>query len=239
MSERQSKHVHHEDSSAGGGYLRDAIYGANDGIITTFAVVAGVAGASLSRDVVLILGFANLIADGISMGMSNYLGMKSQRDFEKKQRAHEEMEIELFPLEEREEVRAMYRAKGFFGAELERAVDIITADRKRWVDEMMIGEHGVVTGSEETPWTHGVVTFAAFIAAGALPLAPFVLLGSIGHDFWLSIASTSATLFVVGSLRTLFTKQGWLKSGLEMLIIGLIAAGASYGIGAFISSLVR
>ncbi|MDO8558309.1 MAG: VIT1/CCC1 transporter family protein [bacterium] len=231
--------MRHENSSTSGGYLRDAIYGVNDGIITTFAIVAGVAGASLSREIVVILGFANVIADGISMGMSSYLGMKSQRDFEARQRAREEMEIQLFPQEEREEVRNMYQAKGFSGVELERAVEIITGNKKRWVDEMMIGEHGVITGNEETPWSHGVVTFVAFIVAGTLPLIPFVLFGAGGHDFWISVASTATTLFFVGSLRTLLTKQGWLKSGLEMLVIGLIAAGASYGIGALISSLVK
>src|SRR3989338_7393378 len=162
-------HFQHEDASSGG-YLRDVIYGANDGIITTFAVVAGVAGAALSSGVVIILGFANLIADGISMGMSNYLGLKSQRDFEARERQREEQETEMWPEEERDEIRRMYAAKGFAGQDLERAVAIITSDKKRWVDEMMVGEFSVVTGSEETPWKHGLVTFGAFVIAGALPL---------------------------------------------------------------------
>src|SRR3989338_5875779 len=135
----EHKHFQHEDASSGG-YLRDVIYGANDGIITTFAVVAGVAGAALSSSVVLILGFANLIADGISMGMSNYLGLKSQRDFESRERQREEQETEMWPEEERDEICRMYAAKGFAGQDLDRAVAVITSDKKRWGNEIGRGQ---------------------------------------------------------------------------------------------------
>jgi len=230
----EHKHFQHEDASSGG-YLRDVIYGANDGIITTFAVVAGVAGAALSSSVVLILGFANLIADGISMGMSNYLGLKSQRDFESRERQREEQETEMWPEEERDEIRRMYAAKGFAGQDLERAVAIITSDKKRWVDEMMVGEFSVVTGSEETPWKHGLITFGAFVVAGILPLIPYVVLAANGRNFAVSIASTASTLFLVGSLRSRYTKHGWFVSGFEMLGVGAIAATAAYAVGALVS----
>ena len=113
------RRMHHDGNTESfhrtgvGGYLRDFVYGANDGIITTFAVVAGVAGANLSASVVLILGFANLLADGFSMAMSNYLGEKSNRDFVATERGREEWEVERLPEEEREEIRKIYRAKGF------------------------------------------------------------------------------------------------------------------------------
>ena len=231
-------HFQHEDASSGG-YLRDVIYGANDGIITTFAVVAGVAGAALSSGVVIILGFANLIADGISMGMSNYLGLKSQRDFEARERMREEQETELWPEEERDEIRRMYAAKGFAGQDLDRAVAVITSDKKRWVNEMMIGEFGVVAGSEETPWKHGLVTFGAFVVAGALPLLPYVIVFTQSRTFLVSIASTAATLFLVGALRSRYTKHGWFVSGLEMFFVGAVAAVAAYAVGALISGFLQ
>ncbi|MDZ4229821.1 MAG: VIT1/CCC1 transporter family protein, partial [Candidatus Veblenbacteria bacterium] len=157
-----------------GGYLRDFVYGANDGIITTFAVVAGVAGADLSATVVIILGFANLFADGFSMAMSNYLGEKSNRDFVATERGREEWEVERLPEEEREEIRKMYRTKGFVGETLELVVATITANKKLWVDEMMVGEHGMVpTNGASQPWKNAATTFSAFVLAGFVPMVPY------------------------------------------------------------------
>lgn len=234
---KEEVHTEHEHASHGK-YLRDVVYGANDGIITTFAVVSGVAGAALSHNIVIILGFSNLIADGISMGMSNYLGITSQLDFEAKERAREEKETELFPEEERGEIRQLYAKKGFSGEDLERAVGIITGDKKRWVDEMMIGEFGIVAGSEEVPWKHGFATFAAFVVAGILPIFPYVALQSNANDFTVSIVATAATLFLVGSLRSLFTRRGWVRNGLEMLGVGMLAAAAAYTVGVFLGGLL-
>lgn len=231
-------HLLHHGAGGGGGYLRDVVYGANDGIVTTFAVVSGVAGAGLASEVVLILGFANLLADGVSMGMSNYLGMKSQYDYERQERRQEEKEIERFPEEERQEIRRIYAAKGFAGQDLERAVAIVTSNKERWIKEMMIGEFGIVPGTETSPRKHGLATFSAFVAAGVLPLLPYALVAGENSRFAVSIAATTGTLFAVGALRTLFTRRRWLRSGLEMLIIGAIAAAASYLVGAALKALI-
>lgn len=214
-----------------GSYLRNMVYGANDGIVTTFAVVAGVAGAALAPKVVLILGFANLIADGIAMAAGNFLGTRSENEFQRKERDMEEWETEHVPEEERDEIGQLYRQKGFAGNDLERAVEIITSDKKRWVNEMMVGELGIIPGGEESPVKNGLATFAAFATAGFLPLAPYVFGVNFVNNFFTAAIMAGLALFSVGSLRIIFTKKNWLVSGLEMLLVGAVAAGAAYFVG--------
>ncbi len=165
-------------------FLKPAVFGANDGIITTFAVVAGVAGAGLSTRIVIILGIANMVADGISMAVGDYLGERSEKKYLQQQNG------------------------GKIPSQL---------------------------------WKTGIVTFLAFVAAGTLPLLPY-LLGVFGIHFPVerlfaaSILATGLALFFVGSLRSLIIHEPWWKNGLEMLAIGSVAATAAYVLGAVIES---
>lgn len=221
-----------------GSYLRNMVYGANDGIITTFAVVAGVAGASLEPKIVLILGFANLIADGFAMATGNFLGTRSENQLKAKERRMEEWEVEHVPEEERKEIEDIYRKKGFSGNDLEASVRIITSDKKLWVDEMMIHELGMVPGEEESPTKNGFATLVSFVVAGLLPLVPYVFGIRFGSVFQTAVIMTGIALFSVGSARTLVTKEHWLISGLEMLGVGAIAAVSAYGVGYLLQGLV-
>ncbi len=222
----------------GGEYIRDLVYGANDGIITTFAVVAGVAGASLSSNVILILGFSNLLADGLAMAIGNYLGTKSEIEYAQSEREMEAWEIKHLPKEEVQEIRDIYKAKGFKGKDLEKAVKIITSDKKRWINEMMIAEHGLLPSDNSAPIKNGIATFIAFGLAGLMPLLPYLLaiyFSAISpFSFKLSIIMTAASLFIVGSLRTLITKKQPLIAGLEMLLVGAVAAVVAFTVGRFI-----
>ena len=124
-------------------YLADAVLGSIDGCVTTFAVVAGAVGGGLPGNVIIILGVANLVADGFSMGASNYLGVKSQTDAVERKRQMEHRHIEVVPEGEREEIRQIFARKGYQGDTLERIVEVITNDERRWVETMLAEEHGL------------------------------------------------------------------------------------------------
>jgi VIT1/CCC1 family predicted Fe2+/Mn2+ transporter len=160
-------------------YLRDLVYGANDGIITTFAVVAGVAGGDLAAAVVLIVGAANLAADSLSMGVGNLLAI----------RAHESARAALDLPEE-----------------------------------------------EAYPWKHGLATLAAFMAAGAVPLLPYLVSMPPEPRLVWSAAMTMAALFAVGAARAAVTVERWWRTGLETLALGALVALGAYGAASLIAA---
>ncbi len=209
-------------------YVRDWIYGGIDGAITTFAIVAGVVGANLSAGVVLVLGFANLLADGFSMAASNYSGTKAELDDYKRIRRIEEKHIERNPLGEREEIRQIYAAKGLAGAELEGLVDAITSRRDLWIDTMLTEEYGLSL-ARRSPVRAALVTFAAFVVCGLVPLLPF----AIGLEASAAMASvmTGLVFFVIGAAKSRWSTQHWIVGGLETAAIGLAAAGVAYLVG--------
>ena len=159
-------------------YLPDIVYGANDGIITTFAVVSGVVGAALSTTVIVILGFANLLADGFSMGASNVLSRRSDAN------------------------------------------------------------HGTLPTLRRATG-HGVATFIGFVAAGIVPLLAYLLPWFEGVRFAAATALALTTLFAVGAGRAFFTERGWFVSGMEMLLIGVLAGAVAYGVGALGAAIVH
>lgn len=234
--------MHKEEAIHGrrlGPFIQDIVYGANDGIITTFAVVAGSSGAELAHGVVVILGLANLVADGISMGMGNFLSLRSERDQYRQVCAEEQREIAEFPEIEREEIREIYAKKGFEGADLDRVVEKITANNQVWVETMMCEEHGLTPGGTEMPALHGFVTFLSFLIFGAIPILPYML-GWVAADQRLEVAifSTAAALFLLGMLRAFVTKQRAFLGILEVLGIGAICAVAAYGVGVLLRGIV-
>lgn len=221
-----------------GKYIGDLIYGSNDGIITTFAIVASAAGANLPHLVIIILGLANIVADGISMGASNYLGGKSEKDFAKSQREKEIWEIKNLRDLEVEEVREIYRQKGFIGKDLSRAVEIITSNEKVWVDTMMKDELGIIEDPKDKPAKHGFVTFMAFILAGFIPLLPFFI-PNLHNPFLISSIVAAVTLFIVGASRSFVTAVSFFRGGIEMFIVGSLAGTAAYFIGSVVEKFVR
>lgn len=235
----ENKTAHEKYHNTGSGtYLKDIVYGANDGIVTTFAVVAGVAGAALDANIVIILGVANLIADGFSMATGNYIGTKSELQYQKKEREMEHWEVVHVPEHEEQELREIYKKKGFKGEDLERAIKVITSNKKIWVDEMMVNELGMIPIdiSEASPIKNALATFISFVIAGSLPLVPYIF--GMGNGFILAIGMTAVALFIIGSLRTFLTRHHWFVSGLEMLFVGAIAAGFAYFVGYFIEKII-
>jgi len=213
------------------GYLGDAVLGAIDGCVTTFAIVAGAVGAGFSGGVVVILGFANLIADGFSMAASNYLGTKSERERIDNVRLTEEGQIQAIPEGEREEIRQIFVRKGFTGEVLEKIVATITANRPLWVETMVREEFGMeVTGRQ--PIKAAFATFAAFVCAGLLPLLSFVI-PSLESDarFRISALLAAITFALIGVAKGILLERPVFRAGLETLLIGGGAAVIAYGVG--------
>ncbi len=212
-----------------GVYMKDFIYGANDGIITTFAIVSGASGAGFPPLVVIVLGFANLLADGFSMAASNYLGSSSAEALYKEEERREIREVEEKPEAEKEEVRVVFKKYNFGEDDSESLIGLIARNKKFWVDFMMRYELEMLPG--ESSIKAAVVTFLAFVFIGSLPLLPFVFTTLNSDTVLYSVASTGIALFVTGSLRSIFTKRHWFFSGLEMFLIGGASAAVSYLVG--------
>lgn len=218
-----------------GVYLKDIIFAANDGIVTTFAVVAGVVGASLSPAVILIIGFVSLIADGFSMATGNYLGTKSEKEFYEKEMLREQQEVENIPNKEKEEIRHLLASRGYHGKDLDELVRIISSNKNYWVEFMLHHELGLTAPKNGMPIKHAAATFVSFVAAGSIPLIPYAFQYS---SFTLSAVMTAIALFIVGAARTYFSGKSWFFSGLEMLLIGGSAATLAYLTGFGLSTLI-
>lgn len=221
-------------------YLGEFVYGGIDGCVTTFAVVAGAVGAGLSSTVIIILGFANLLADGFAMSVGAYLSSKSERDNYKKHQQIEYWEVEKMPDIEREEIREIYRAKGFEGDILEKAVDIITSDKDRWVDVMMKEELEMIE-EDRSPFIIGAVTYVSFILVGLIPLLIYVwdYIGSVsGNLFVWSSVLTATGFIIIGILKTKITQTKVWRGVLETLILGAIAAFVAYIVGDILEKLI-
>ncbi|MCA8959256.1 MAG: VIT1/CCC1 transporter family protein [Planctomycetes bacterium] len=217
-------------------YLRDWIYGGIDGAVTTFAVVAGAAGAEFPPIVVVVLGLANLIADGFSMAAGNYSGTRSEVEDVRRIRAIEERHIDLEPDGEREEIREIFRLKGFEGHVLDEIVSVITSDRERWVTTMLTDEYGL-PAAVRNPWKAGLATFVAFAICGTVPLVPY--LGGYSDALTVSAILTGVTFFGIGAVRSRWSLDAWWRCGLETLFIGGAAAALSYGVGRVLGHLQK
>ncbi len=209
-------------------YLRDTVYGALDGAVTTFAIVAGVAGAGLSSTIIIALGVANVLADGFSMAAGNYSGTKAELDNIKRIRKIEERHIRENPEGERLELRAILAAKGLSGQVLDDATETISSDHTAWIDMMVVDEYGI-SPVEPHPMRAAIATFVAFLVSGMVPLIPFLF--GVGNAFSIAVISTGCVFFLIGTLKSRWSLESWWRSGLETLLIGGVAASIAYFVG--------
>lgn len=215
------------------------MYGGIDGAVTTFAVVSGVAGAELSSGIVIVLGLANLIGDGFSMAAGNFLGSRADLQLLDAARVMEEKHIERYPEGEREEIRQIFAEKGFENDDLERAVEIITSNKKLWVDTMLQEELGLAL-DRPNPMRAALVTFGSFLAIGILPLIVFLIdyVSPLRDPFFYSSIVTAGAFFIVGAVKARFVSQKWYLAGLETVFVGGIAAGLAYAVGMALKSVL-
>jgi len=242
MNRHEEDVIHREGRNWMGGlnrYLGEFVYGGIDGSVTTFAVVAGATGAGLSSQVIIILGFANLLADGFAMGVGSYLSNKSEQQNYHKHKQIEYWEVDNLPDKERDEVRDIYRAKGFEGELLEQIVATITADRDRWVDVMMKEELEMMQETR-SPLALGAVTFTSFLLIGLIPIMVYVfdyLNPGNAPLFVISSGMTAVAFLLIGWLKTFVTRTSPAKGMFETLFLGGTAAAVSYWVGDWLEQL--
>lgn len=215
-------------------WMPDFVYGGIDGAVTTFAVVAGVEGASLSVPIILILGFANLFADGFSMSVGKYLSDKSNIDQYDKIKQIEYRHLTEKRDHEVGEVRDILKGYGFEGKDLERGVAIVTSNPDAWVDLMMRNEFNMTLENVD-PFKGGLATFISFVLIGFIPLVayvfgPLVGLGN-GITFIFTCIATLIALFIVGAVKSRFSLKHWFISGVQTALIGGVAATIAYVVG--------
>ena len=222
-------------------FLKDFVYGGMDGVITTFSIISGVVGADLSPAVILILGFANLLSDGFSMCVGNMMSVKTEKELYEKERIRETNETKTVPEEEIEDIRKIYRKKGFKGKLLESIVKVITSKRRVWVDTMMKEELGLFA-DKINPLKSSLITITSFISMGIIPLLSFIILQVFSipkaYAIMSSTIMTFATLFIIGSIKGKMVSKNPIRSGFEVMLVGGIAAAVAYITGYLIRRVI-
>ncbi|MFA6038666.1 MAG: VIT1/CCC1 transporter family protein [Candidatus Peribacteraceae bacterium] len=236
LAQHRAQEIH---GSALGPFIHDIVFGAHDGIVTTFAVVAGTVGAELPVSVIVILGVANLLADGVSMGAGAYLSIKAEKDQYERILKEELQEIEHVPEMEREEIREVFEAKGFTGADLDRAVQIITGDKNMWAKTMMHEEHGLTGETTSRPFLHALATFLGFGFFGAVPLLPYLFGVGGEHQFLVAVLSTAVALLFVGVTRSIVTRERVVRGVVEVLAVGTVATSVAYITGTLLRGVLE
>lgn len=230
-----------EVHAKGGEFVKSLVFGGLDGIITTFAIVAASEGGDLSQNTVLLMGFANLVADAISMGLGDFISERAEAEYVATEQRREKWEMENYPEGEIAEMVELYVKRGM---SKEDAVTVITTTAKYkdiFVENMMVDELGLLPHTEDDdPYEahkKGAVTFGAFVAFGSVPLIVYLALSSVEWNsdkpitFIIASIATAITMFLLGAAKARFTKQNMIKSGLWMLLNGACAACAAYLIG--------
>lgn len=221
-------------------YLGEFVYGGMDGCVTTFAVVAGAVGAGLDSAIIIILGFANLLADGFAMSVGAYLSTKTEKDNFDKYRAQAAKNLEIVHQHEKEEIQKIYSDKGFEGQLLDQVVEVITKDKERWIDVMM--KEGLqMNRPVKSPVMIGGITYISFILIGLIPLMVFVIdyINPLNQNLFLvSSVLTAGGFFLIGWLKAYVNHTRILKGVAETVGLGAIAATVAYFVGDLLEHLL-
>jgi VIT1/CCC1 family predicted Fe2+/Mn2+ transporter len=217
-----------------GGSLRAAVFGVSDGLVSNFSLVMGVAGASVSPELILLTGTAGLLAGAFSMAAGEWSSVKVQKEMLEKQLELEKEELEMSPEEEREELALIYQAKGIPEKEAEALATRLLSDPKTALDTLAREELGLDPEELGSPWGASLSSFAAFAAGALVPLAPFLLRGTLGNGVLASALASATALFLVGALLSVFTSRSAFLSGVRTLLIGCAAAAVTYVVGSWL-----
>jgi len=233
---RKREYEHHTEQvhPTAGHSIRDLMLGLNDGLVASFAVTAGVSGAFMASRVVIMAGLAEMLGGAVSMGLAAFASARSQIEFYHSEIEREREEIRRWPEREREEIRVIYRNKGFAGPLLEQIVAHITGDPERWSNVMMREELGFAD-EFDPPLRSGLTVGLSYLGGALIPILPYLFLlprqGMIA-----SAVTTILALFAVGSAKTVITARSWWRSGLESMATGAAAAAVTYAAGSYLGS---
>lgn len=229
---------HKEQHGAlGSSYVKSIVFGGLDGIITTFSIVAAVAGASLSPEIVIMMGFANLLSDGISMDLGDYLSESAEIEYTRSERDREQWEIKNVPEKELEEMVTIYKEKGVSTDDANTILSTMMKYNDLFLDHMMIMELGLQSPDpDENPAKNGLVTFGSFVLFGSVPMWVYLITWGAHYDdpagvFGIACGFTALTMFTLGATQAKITKQNVWKTGLTLMMNGCLAAAAAYLIG--------
>jgi VIT1/CCC1 family predicted Fe2+/Mn2+ transporter len=222
----------------GGGGVRDMIFGANDGLVSTLAFVAGVVGAITNPSIVLLSGVAELFAGTISMAVGSYQSSKSELEVLEREGQRKKVKKGKTPEEEREELIKFYESEGFKRGEAEAIVDRVVKEKELPLQATTIEQLGLAPEELGKPVKAGVLCGVSFGLAALVPILPFALPIGIWDAMIASVIGTVATLFGVGAMKTIFSRRNWVRSGLEMMGIGASAAAITYLIGTLFSMII-
>lgn len=228
--------VHVEPHIKESSYIRDLVFGFGDGVNTSLGIVAGVGGAEISADVVILAALVGMFTGAKAMAVQNYLAVKSQREILESEIKREEFEIETVPEKEKQEIEDIYKSKGFQGDELRTIVNKITSSKEVWLRTMLTEELGLNLEILGSPLRGALVMFGSFLLGGVLPILPYFIVkaGIISSGIAIGVAIGISVLssFIVGAVKARMAKKNWIKGGLEMAGLGTGIALIGYGIGA-------
>lgn len=213
------------------GAMRNVIFGSNDGLVSVLALVAGVAAGTGDSRTVIIAGLAGLVGGALSMATGAYLSVKSETELQRAEIEREREEIRTMPEEERAELEAIYRLKGLREDEAKRMAERVTRSEEQWLDVQAREELGFAPESVENPRAALFYSGASFAIGGLVPVVPFLFPLAPTVATWIAVGASLATLFLFGALKTIVTGAAWWRSGFEMMLVGAISAGITYGIG--------
>ena len=218
-----------------GGFLRNVVYGFNDGLTANFGLVAGVIGAEVAPHIVLLSGLAGMIADALSMGASGYLAAKSEQEVYAHEIAMEKEEIRLMPDVEQDEIALVYQAKGIEPGIARQLAAEVMRDPQRALGEQ-VREELKIGEAHSTPFKEGWVTGVATAVGAFIPVAPFLLLSGRAA-VWTAFSIAMLCHFAVGAARSFFTGRGVIRSGIDMFVVGLGVAAVGYVVGGLVAKI--
>lgn len=217
-------------------YIRDLVFGFGDGVNTSLGIIAGVGGAIIAADIVILAALVGMFTGAKAMAVQNYLAVKSQREILESEIKREEFEIENTPEQERHEIEEIYKSKGFEGDDLERVVDRITSNKEVWLKTMLTEELGLNLDILGNPLKGALIMFGSFLLGGILPILPYFVVkaGLISSTTAIIVAIMISIIssFVVGAIKARLAQMNIVKGGIEMAGLGTGIALVGYGIGA-------